>query len=58
MCTLNYLSNSDVAMLKVPVLLATAEFEHAYASVYMCTVKPSFLNINASDGHQPAVNIR
>jgi len=34
MSTVNiHLSNSDVAMLKAPVLLATAEFEIVYTSV-------------------------
>ena len=40
MSTVNiHVSNSDVVMLKVHVLLATAEFELIYTSIYVCTVQ-------------------
>jgi len=52
------LSNSDVAMLQVPVLLATAEFELVYTLVYMYTVKPRFLTRTACNGYHLPVSIR
>jgi len=53
-----HLSNSDVVMLKVPVLLATAEFELIYTLVFTCTVKPRFLKINACNEYHSPVSIR
>jgi len=41
MSTMNiYLSNSYVVMLKLPILLATAEFEFIYASVHVHSETP------------------
>ena len=53
-----HLSNSDVAMLKLPVLLATAEFDLVYTPVYMYTVKLRFLKSNACNGQHSPVSIR
>jgi len=59
MSTVNInLSNSDVVILKVPVLLVTAEFELVYALVYVYTVKPRFLKRNACNGYHSPVTIR
>jgi len=52
-----HLSNSDVAMLKAPVLLAT-EYELVHTLVYAYTVKPRFFRRHASNGYQSLVNIR
>jgi len=51
------LSNSDVAMLQVPVLLATVEFELVYTLVYVYTAKPRFLKRTACNGYHSPVSI-
>jgi len=57
MSTVNiHLPNSDVAMLNVPVLLATTECELVYTLAYGYMVKPHFLKRNACNGYHSPVS--